>query len=80
MRRLKSLLLCLILTIFGSIRAIDAQTTAGSILGDVNDSSGAEAARRHLTARNQENGAVRETVTDALGTYNFSALPAGPTP
>ncbi len=77
MPRLKCVVMCLILAIFGSIRAIDAQTTTGSILGEVNDSSGGKLPGVTVTARNQENGASRETVTDALGTYSFSALPPG---
>lgn len=77
MPRLPCLVMCLILVIFGSIRAIDAQTTTGSILGDVNDSSGGKLPGVTVTARNQENGASRETLTDALGTYSFSALPPG---
>ncbi len=77
MPRPQCLVMCLILAIFGSIRAIDAQTTTGSILGEVNDSSGGKLPGVTVTARNQENGASRETVTDALGTYSFSALPPG---
>ena len=77
MPRPQCLVMCLILAIFASIRAIDAQTTTGSILGEVNDSSGGKLPGVTVTARNQENGASRETVTDALGTYSFSALPPG---
>jgi carboxypeptidase family protein/TonB-dependent receptor-like protein len=77
MPRPQLLVMCLILVIFGSIRSTDAQTTAGSILGDVNDSSGGKLPGVTVTARNQENGASRETVTDALGAYSFSALPPG---
>jgi hypothetical protein len=56
---------------------LDAQTTTGSILGDVNDSSGGKLPGVTVTVRNQENGATRESVTDALGAYSFSALPPG---
>ena len=56
---------------------MDAQTTTGSILGEVNDSSGGKLPGVTVTARNQENGASRETVTDALGTYTVSAALAG---
>ena len=77
MPRLQCLVMCLILAIFGSIPATDAQTTTGSILGEVSDSSGGKLPGVTVNARNQENGASRETVTDALGTYSFSALPPG---
>ena len=77
MRRLQCVALCLILAVLGSIRAIEAQTATGSILGDVNDSSGGKLPGVTVTARNQENGASRETVTDTLGAYSFSALPPG---
>ena len=77
MPRLHCLVVCLTVAIAGNVRVIDAQTTAGSILGDVNDSSGGKLPGVTVTARNQENGASRETVTDALGTYSFSALPPG---
>ena len=43
----------------------------------MSDSSGGKLPGVTVNARNQENGASRETVTDALGTYSFSALPPG---
>jgi hypothetical protein len=77
MQRLQGVAICLVLAIMCGGRVASAQTTAGSILGDVNDSSGAKLPGVTVTALNQENGASRETVTDALGTYRFNALPPG---
>src|SRR3979490_2241354 len=77
MQRLQGVAICLVLAIMCGGRLASAQTTAGSILGDVNDSSGAKLPGVTVTALNQENGASRETVTDALGTYRLNALPPG---
>lgn len=54
-----------------------AQTTTGTILGDVKDSSGGAMPGVTVTALNQANGLTREAVTDELGNYRFSAMPAG---
>src|SRR5919112_6793433 len=76
MSRLHHLALYTILAaaaVLGAVRPVTAQTTTGSILGEVTDSSGGKLPGVTVTARNQENGASRETVTDALGSYSFSA-------
>jgi hypothetical protein len=54
-----------------------AQTTTGTILGDVKDATGARLPGVTVTATNQANGATREVVTDDLGTYNLPALTPG---
>jgi len=51
MPRLNYLVMCLILASLGGIRATEAQTTAGSILGEVSDSSGAKLPGVAVTAR-----------------------------
>ena len=53
------------------------QTTTGTILGDVKDSTGGSLPGVTVTAVNQANGLTREAVTDELGNYRFSAMPAG---
>jgi hypothetical protein len=54
-----------------------AQSTAGTILGEVRDSTGGALPGVSVTALNQANGATRETTTDELGTFRFSALSPG---
>lgn len=54
-----------------------AQTTTGTILGEVKDSSGGSMPGVTVTAVNQANGLTRETVTDERGNYRFAAMPAG---
>jgi Carboxypeptidase regulatory-like domain/TonB-dependent Receptor Plug Domain len=53
------------------------QTTTGTILGEVKDSTGGAMPGVTVTAVNQANGLTREAVTDELGNYRFSAMPAG---
>jgi len=53
------------------------QTTTGTILGEVKDSTGGSLPGVTVTAVNQANGLTREAVTDELGNYRFSAMPAG---
>ncbi len=57
--------------------AAAAQTTTGTILGEVKDSSGGAMPGVTVTAVNQANGLTRETVTDERGNYRFAAMPAG---
>lgn len=54
-----------------------AQTTTGTILGEVRDATGGRLPGVTVNLVNQANGATRETVTDSLGTYRFTALPPG---
>lgn len=54
-----------------------SQTASGTILGEVKDATGAALPGVTVAATNQANGALRETVTDALGTYRFSTLAPG---
>ena len=54
-----------------------AQTASGTILGEIRDTTGGALPGVAVLATNQANGAVRDTVTDALGTYRFSALAPG---
>ena len=54
-----------------------AQTTSGTIVGAVTDSSGAVIPSATVTAKNTESGGVRSAVTDASGAYKLLSLPAG---
>jgi hypothetical protein len=53
------------------------QTTTGTILGEVKDSTGGSLPGVTVTAVNQANGLTREAVTDERGNYRFAAMPAG---
>ncbi len=54
-----------------------AQTTTGTILGEVKDSTSGRLPGVTVSLVNQANGATRDTVSDSLGTYRFTALPPG---
>lgn len=54
-----------------------AQTTGGSISGNVTDASGAAIPGATVTATNQDTGVVNKTESNAVGAYNFPALPVG---
>ncbi len=54
---------------------VSAQTTSGTILGEVRDATGASLPGATIVAINQSNGAKREVVADELGSFRFSALP-----
>jgi hypothetical protein len=57
--------------------ASPAQTFRGSILGTVNDPSGAVVAGATVTATNTATGVARSTVTDTSGGFVISELPVG---
>ena len=54
-----------------------AQSTTGSIIGTVRDSTGGALPGVTITATNQANGATRETITDELGAFRVTALNPG---
>ena len=56
---------------------LDAQTSNGTILGNVEDSSGAAVANAEVTVTNQDTGVVRSTVSTAEGIYDVPSLPPG---
>lgn len=49
----------------------------GSLQGRVTDPSGAVVANAQVSVTNNATGASQSTVTDATGTYHFSAVPTG---
>ena len=63
--------------LIGAAHDTSAQTATGTILGEVKDVSGAALPGATVSATNQANGAVRETVSDSLGNYRFTALTPG---
>jgi hypothetical protein len=54
-----------------------AQTSNGTILGNVADSSGAAVANAEVTVTNQDTGVARSTVSTAEGIYDVPSLPPG---
>ena len=60
-----------------AVTTASGQTTTGTILGEIRDSTGANLPGVAVVAVNQANGARREVVTDGLGAYRFSAMPPG---
>jgi outer membrane receptor protein involved in Fe transport len=54
-----------------------AQTFRGTILGNVNDQTGAAIAEAKVTVKNVNTGLVRETATTDDGTYSAPELPLG---
>lgn len=56
---------------------LDAQTSNATILGNVEDSSGAAVANAEVTATNQDTGVAGSTVSTAEGIYGVPSLPPG---
>ena len=54
-----------------------AQAVNGTLLGTVQDSTGASIANAKVTATQAETGAARDTVTNATGNYTMPDLPPG---
>ena len=75
LRSIRGWLLGLLLV--GAASASWAQTTTGTILGDVKDATGASLPGVTVTAVNQGNGLTREAVSDEVGAYRFTAMPPG---
>ncbi len=58
--------------------AVSAQVTTADVVGRVLDSSGGALPGATVTVTNTGTGAVRTSVTNETGDYNFSLLPIGP--
>ena len=56
---------------------IQAQSTSGTLLGNVLDSGGGALASATVTATQTDTGFTRTGTTDAAGAYNFPYLPLG---
>jgi hypothetical protein len=76
--RYLSVLACLLAILFlVNCPAAKAQTFRGTILGTVNDSSGATVAGAKVTIRNVDTGVERTSLTTVDGQYIVPELPVG---
>src|SRR5215831_433174 len=57
--------------------AVRAQAVSGTILGTVQDSTGASVPEASVTIVNSETGLTRTLTTDSAGEYNAPSLPPG---
>jgi hypothetical protein len=76
-QRFIAIVCTVLLGLTGAVFPAQAQTTTGTILGNIKDTTGGVLPGVTVTAVNQSNGATREALTDARGGYSFSALPPG---
>ncbi|HZT40086.1 MAG TPA: TonB-dependent receptor [Bryobacteraceae bacterium] len=60
-----------------SLTAVLAQTTTGSIVGTVTDSTGAVVAGASITVMNVDTGTTVKTTSDSSGNYVVTPLPVG---
>ena len=60
-----------------SAPALRAQAVSGTILGTVQDSSGAAVPGASVTIVNSETGLTRSVISDSAGEYNVPSLPPG---
>jgi hypothetical protein len=72
LRSTLAVLFCLLL-----VHAGDAQVDAGSVQGQVTDSTGAVIPDALVTLRNEDTGVTASTHTDARGEYSFSPVRIG---
>jgi hypothetical protein len=76
-RRFIAIACTVLLGLTVAARPAGAQTTTGTILGNIKDTTGGALPGVAVSAVNQSNGATRDALTDARGGYSFSALPPG---
>src|SRR5437773_4344066 len=64
---------CLSLLVLGVVTSpvVQAQVLYGSLVGHVEDSSGASVPGATVTISNKATNQSRETITDEVGNYNF---------
>src|SRR5260370_32586905 len=72
---MKKTLLCVLVLFLGTCSSYSQSTT--SLRGVVTDSSGGVIGEAAVTMTSTENGAVRTSVTDANGVYNFPQVAPG---
>ena len=65
------------LLLFVGISTASAQTSNGTIVGSVNDPTGAAVVGATVTATSLDNGAIRSTVTTKDGTYRIDSILPG---
>ncbi len=73
----KSVLLLVMLGVFGTAVGIRAQSATGQITGTVRDTSGGVMDKVKVTVTLVQTGLTRETMTNDLGSYVVPLLPAG---
>src|SRR2546427_13116432 len=64
-----------LLLVLSAVSAVDAQTTTGSVFGNVTDASGAVLAGVSVRIASPATGASRETETDSVGAFQFDGVP-----
>ena len=69
--------LCMMLLVIVAIATASAQTSNGSIVGSVNDPTGAAVVGATVTSTSLDNGATRSTVTSSQGTYRIDSILPG---
>ena len=74
MNRLRFTVLALVM-VLALAPSVMAQSTTGSILGDVSDLSGAVLPGATIRVTNNATGATREALTNEVGAFRFSGLP-----
>jgi len=63
--------------ILSCVPLLQAQVSTATILGTVNDSSGAVVPKAQVTAINVDTNVARSTETDQVGQYSIPFLPTG---
>src|SRR5215510_686941 len=77
MRRRKCGIAGVLVFLFLWSPALRAQAVSGTILGTVQDSSGAAVPGASVTIVNSETGLTRSVTSDSAGEYNVPSLPPG---
>lgn len=77
MKRQLCVVLALVLSLIAFSGAAKAQVLYGSIVGTVNDQSGAAVPSATVTATNKDTGQQREAIANELGGYTFVAVQPG---
>src|SRR5437762_13741215 len=68
---------CICISFLIAFAIASAQTTTGSIVGKVTDSSGAIVPNAAVTVTNVDTGIAIKATTDADGNYGVTTLPVG---
>src|SRR6516225_7738905 len=77
MHRLHREIFCFAAAVLLALSVAWAQTTTGSIVGTVTDTSGASVANATVTIANVDTGITNKTITTASGDYVVTPLPVG---
>jgi hypothetical protein len=77
MHRIHREIFCFAAAVLLALSVTWAQTTTGSIVGTVTDTSGASVANATVTITNVDTGITNKTITTASGDYVVTPLPVG---